>query len=232
MKYIITENQSKILINNLVNIELNEQKNFFQRVKNKLTNWWKGDECSNEQIKSTNDWKQLYQLLVANNKIKKGEPILILWGNSQTMYYTTNGKNLIKSFKVSTGKDGFGNLSGLGVTNTGLMKLGRKIRAPKLYQVLISKSPTNTILGPNMDSSRVDDKGEKHGAEVLTGLIELIGLEKCNKNVYSRSIYIHGTNREKYLGQKVSNGCVRVSNNDILYLLKTLSPNTKVYIKS
>ena len=65
----------------------------------------------------------------------------------------------------------------------------------------------------------------------LTGILELTGLELCNKNIYSRSIYVHGTNKEKSLGGKHSNGCVRVSNDDILFLLNSIKVGTKLYVK-
>jgi lipoprotein-anchoring transpeptidase ErfK/SrfK len=66
---------------------------------------------------------------------------------------------------------------------------------------------------------------------VLTGILELIGLEPFNKNVASRAIYVHGTNKEKGLGGKHSNGCIRVSNDDILYLLSSVTVGTKLYVK-
>jgi len=81
-----------------------------------------------------------------------------------------------------------------------------------------------------MDSSRIDQRGNKHVAEVLTGILELDGLEPCNKNSFSRNIYFHGTNKENKLGSAYSNGCVRVSNNEIQWLLNNISKGTKVYI--
>jgi hypothetical protein len=109
-------------------------------------------------------------------------------------------------------------------------KLKNKVKA-KPYEVLVGKKPTGQILGPNVDSTRVDDVGHKHIAEVLTGLLDLDGLEDCNKNTFSRNIYFHGTNKEKFLGTPRSNGCIRVSNNDILWMISSLPEGTKVYIK-
>lgn len=43
--------------------------------------------------------------------------------------------------------------------------------------------------------------GKKH-MEVLTGILELSGLEPCNQNVATRNIYIHGTNKELRLGKR------------------------------
>jgi len=228
MKYIITESQKKRLINKLIEEELREQKKNFD----KLSYLTKTDSNKGTEITKRKNWKNVYDNLVNSNKIKKNEPMLILLGDTQTMFYTKDGQNLIKTFKVSTGVNGFGNLPDSAMTNTGLMKIGKKIQAPNLYQVLVYKKPVDSILGPNKNSSRVDNQGKKHTAEVLTGLVELIGLEDSNKNVYDRNIYIHGTNRENLLGRKASGGCVRVSNTDILFLIKNLAPNTKLYIQA
>jgi hypothetical protein len=87
------------------------------------------------------------------------------------------------------------------------------------------------VLGPNIDSTRKDASGKKHSAEVLTGILQLSGLEPCNKNVASRNIYIHGTNKEQRLGKKGSNGCIRVSNDNILFLLNTIPNGCKLYVR-
>jgi hypothetical protein len=147
------------------------------------------------------------------------------------MYYT-NGKSIIKEFKVSTGFLGFANTGDSGSTGTGLMKVSNKIQGTKEYQVIINKVPSKITLGSNMPSTRKDPKtGKTHDAEVLTGLLELEGLEQCNKNIFQRNIYIHGTNKENELGAKHSNGCIRVSNDSILYLLNSIPIGTKLYVK-
>jgi hypothetical protein len=184
--------------------------------------------CSPDVIKPSN-WSGLYKTLVGRKMISDGEPLLIIWGPSQTLYYTTDGKSSKLTTKVSTGKGGFGNTPDQPKTSTGLLEVAGKIRA-KDYEVLVYKSPTGTILGPNKESSRVDDEGTHHIAEVLTGILELDGLEPCNENTFSRNIYIHGTNRESLLGNKRSNGCIRVPNNVIKQLLSSISEGTKVYV--
>lgn len=189
---------------------------------------YKPANCSPEII-NPSGWSDLYKILVGRGQIKKGEPLLVIWGPSQNLYYTTDGKTLALSSKVSTGKDGFGNIPDQPKTSTGLLKIAGKITAED-YEVLVGKTPTGTILGPNKDGERVDAEGVKHIAEVLTGILELDGLEPCNKNIYSRNIYIHGTNKEGLLGSKRSNGCIRVPNEMIKQLLSTLKVGTKVYV--
>jgi hypothetical protein len=225
MNIIITEKQKNAILK-----VLQEQK-LLTKLINKGKDYFDTSSCSTDITKKAKDWKELYSILVENQMIKNGEHMLILWGPTQTMYYTNNGINLLGEMRVSTGSWGFGNSSDNPSTSTGLMSIGRKIQANKKYQVLVGKTPINLVLGPNMEGSRQDSEGKTHIAEVTTALLELNGLEECNKNVYSRSIYIHGTNRESKLGAKASNGCVRVSNDNVLYLIKNVKSNTKVYIK-
>ena len=219
MRYIVTESQFRKLEEQWYN----------------PASWFEGEDtksdisCSSDKLKPKN-WKDLYSQLVKNNLIKNNEKMLIVWGPTQTVYYTSDGTNLLKNFKVSTGANGFSNQADNKETPTGLMKVKGKIKA-KPYEVLVAKTPTGTILGPNKDSSRIDPQGNKHFAEVLTGILELDGVEECNKNVFSRNIYFHGTNHERGLGMPRSNGCVRVSNDAIKWLVDNIQIGTKVYIQ-
>jgi hypothetical protein len=215
MKYIITEHQL----------------NFLKEQWYDPRTWFDGEEtnCSTDKIDS-DDWKELYSDLVKNKLIPKGEKIIIVWGPNQTAYYTQDGKTALKTFKVSTGVNGFGNTTDNKQTPTGLLEIQGKIKA-KPYEVLVGKTPTGKILGPDIDSTRVDQQGNKHKAEVLTGILELNGLEECNKNAFARNIYFHGTNRESKLGAPHSNGCVRVSNDNIQWMVNNIQRGTKVYIK-
>jgi len=214
MKYIITEHQLNLL----------KEQWYDPRT------WFGGEKtnCSTEKIEAS-DWRVLYSELVKNKLIQKGDDLLIVWGPSQTGYYTKDGRSASKKFKVSTGANGFGNEPDNKETPMGLLQIAGKIKG-KPFEVLVGKSPTGKILGPNMDSIRIDQRGNRHVAEVLTGILELDGLEPCNKNSFSRNIYFHGTNKENKLGSAYSNGCVRVSNNEIQWLLNNISKGTKVYI--
>jgi len=211
MKYIITKQQLNFL---------NEQ--WYNRLS------WFEDGCSTDKVKS-NNWKELYSELSKNKVINKGDKLLIVWGPNQTLYYTQDGKSLLKSFKVSTGANGFGNEPDNKETPMGLLQIKGKVKA-KPYEVLVAKTPTGKILGPDVDSTRVDSKGNRHVAEVLTGILELDGMEDCNDNAFSRNIYFHGTNKESKLGTPHSNGCIRVSNNNIQWMINNIPQGTKVYI--
>jgi hypothetical protein len=226
-KFFISEVEKK----NILNMYSITEQSFISKMISKGEGLFDDTSCSTEYTDDAKDWKELYGMLVKNKKIKPNSPILIVWGPNQTMYYTKDGKNLIKQMLVSTGAWGFGNTPGNPSTSTGLMKITNKIKAPKKYQVLASKTPINLVLGPNTDSTRKDENGKKHGAEVLTGILVLEGLEPCNQNTAQRNIYVHGTNKEQSLGRKSSNGCIRVSNENILFLLNTIPNGCKLYVR-
>jgi hypothetical protein len=225
MNIIISEEQTSRLVKSIT--EQSELQKVFNRVKGAFD----FTQCSTDDTKRASNWQNLYNMLSQGKLIKQGEPMLILWGPSQTMYYTVNGKTLTKEMRVSTGAYGFTNAEDSGSTGTGLMKVSNKFKSPKKYQVLVGKKPINLVLGPDMPGKRKDQNGEIHDADVLTGILELVGLEPCNKNIYSRAIYVHGTNKEKQLGGKHSNGCIRVSNDNILFLLNTIRTGTKLYVR-
>lgn len=170
----------------------------------------------------------VYNKLVSNKKIPPNSTILILIGSQQKCYLVVDGK-IKENFPVSTSAKGFGQSPESGMTPWGLFKTGKSIVGKK-YEILVAKKPTGKILGPDISSSRKDEKGKVHTAEVLTALIELHGQEDKNKSAFSRSIYIHGTNRESNLGKAASGGCVRVANDKILDLVKILPDESFLYI--
>jgi len=232
MKIKITESQYKRLVEGPdLSSDLLEQGilNTIKKNVKKVYNYFTSDDSVGcNSLKATN-WRNLYDILIKKGLIKSGEPLLIIWGPNQTFNYTTNGKTSLLSGSVSTGVNGFGSTTDSKKTPSGLLKISNKIKA-RDYEVLVGKTPTGKILGPNIDSTRVDDKGRKHIAEVLTSILELKGLENCNSNTYDRSIYLHGTNKEKKLGIKASNGCVRISNGNIKKLMSMVNVGTKVFI--
>ena len=60
-----------------------------------------------------------------------------------------------------------------------------------------------------------------------------VGLNKGSGiDSYDRYIYIHGTHEEGLIGQKASDGCIRMFNKDVVYLFNIVSKGTKVYIKA
>ena len=165
-------------------------------------------------------WEEVFPALVSTDIISSDDTILVLDGKNQRLKLLTAG-SIVKNLPCSTGANGFGNESGSGETSTGLMEVRNKVGEgqPK-YMVFKGLAPTGYVLGP--------DEGKK--AWVLTRAITLTGLQRDNRNISSRAIYIHGTNRERVLGVPASGGCIRLSNNNILWAFDNIPTGTVVYI--
>lgn len=115
MKIIITESQYNILL---------EQKTWYDP-----RTWFSDDNkssCSPDNIEA-DDWQELYGELVKKKLIKPDTKLLIVWGENQKLYYTQDGKSLTKSFKVSTGVNGFNNQPDNKETPTGLLQIKGKV---------------------------------------------------------------------------------------------------------
>lgn len=172
-----------------------------------------------EEDSTLSNAEDVYEFFLNDNIVDKSDNFLIIDGPKQKYFLKQDGST-VKSGRVSTGAKGFGNASGSGKTSTGLMRISSFHGAglPD-YTVLIGRKPTKpiTTLGPNIKGTR---KG--HPAEVLTRAITLKGLEAENQSVFRRRIYLHGTNREVFLGKPASGGCIRFSNDDIKDLADSL----------
>ncbi len=181
--------------------------------------------CNKDVLKKYSNLQSLYDELVEKDIISQGDTIVQIRGKQQKLYITNDGTPQ-KEFLVSTAANGFSNTKDSGKTPLGLCFITKEINADEKYEVIIGGKGVNKTVGPKEKSTY--RKG--HCAEVLTASLVLEGTEECNKNVKGRYVYIHGTNREQYLGQKKSGGCIRVSNDAILELTNILGRGTYVYI--
>ena len=145
---------------------------------------------------------------------------LIVDAKTQTANLFENHKHL-KSYKISTAKNGPGSENGSNCTPMGKLRVAQKIGdgLPK-GSVLKSREPTGDIW-----------QGEELGDDlILTRILWLEGAEEDNKNTFDRYIYLHGTNQEKDLGTPVSHGCIRFSNDDIIEIFDILQTGAEVEI--
>ncbi len=123
-------------------------------------------------------------------------------------------------FPVSTSKFGLGFEEGSYKTPTGRFRIARKIGG---------RSPLWTIFRARKDTGRLAAPGGDEDL-VLTRILTLEGLEKCNANSLRRFIYIHGTNQEHLIGTPASHGCVRLRNADMAALHAMVSAGDPVRI--
>jgi len=147
----------------------------------------------------------------------------------QKMYVIKNG-SLVKTYCVSTSKNGAGSERGSEMTPVGLHRIHGKFGkdVPK-GGIMVSRKFYGNIA--TIDTSKVSNGNDDITSRVLTleGLEE--GVNRGGKiDSYDRNIYIHGTAEEGLIGQPASHGCVRMTNNDVMELFDIVEPGMYVII--
>ena len=140
--------------------------------------------------------------------------------------------DLVKeSFPVSTSKYGEGEEENSYKTPLGKHEIKEKVG---------EGAPINTIFVARLDTKKESEiitlPQDTEDDHVTSRILWLDGLEEgVNKgpgvDSYNRYIYIHGTHEEGLIGMKASHGCIRMFNNDVIYLYDIVKKGTKVYIK-
>jgi lipoprotein-anchoring transpeptidase ErfK/SrfK len=131
-----------------------------------------------------------------------------------------DGDNVLRRYVISTSRYGLGSEPGSNKTPIGRFRVAEKHgdgAAPGM--IFVSREATGNFGKPE------DEKDH-----VQTRILWLEGLEPGNANTYERYVYIHGTNAESKLGAPASEGCVRMSNDDVIDLYDRVEPGTEVVI--
>ncbi len=136
----------------------------------------------------------------------------------------------IKTYPISTGLLGVGELKGSFKTPRGMHYIRAKIgaNAPE-NTVFVARRPTGEIYQPEF-------RNQFHDRDwILTRILWLSGLE-LGKNrlgecdTFSRYIYIHGTPNDAKMGVPGSHGCIRMHNKEIVDLFDRVPVGTRVLI--
>ncbi|MEQ1558334.1 MAG: L,D-transpeptidase [Methyloglobulus sp.] len=137
---------------------------------------------------------------------------------------------VIKTYPVSTAKNGVGEKRGSECTPTGWHRIRAKIGAGLPQDsVFVGRRATGEIY--NDDLAKCFPQRDW----ILTRILWLGGLEP-GKNRYGevdtawRYIYIHGTADSAMIGSPVSHGCIRMKNADLLDLFDRVDAGIPVYI--
>lgn len=174
--------------------------------------------------------EKLYQRLVSL-QVPLTQQFLIINVGTQKLTLYEQGQP-IKEYPISTAKNGTGSHSGSYQTPLGLHKISEKIgmNSPQ-YSIFESRTPTGQLWQPG---------GREASDLILSRILRLKGLEPgLNKgrntqgvvvDSHDRFIYIHGTNHEKSLGLPASQGCIRMSNRDIIDLFPRVKKDALVWI--
>ena len=138
---------------------------------------------------------------------------------------------LWRSYPVSTGKNGMGELMGSECTPRGWHRIHSRIG---------SVAPLNSVFVGRVWTGEIYDEAlarANPGRDwILTRILQLDGLEpgrNQNGEVDSlkRYIYIHGTPDSTPLGIPGSRGCIRMRNQDIIELFNQVEINTRVFLE-
>jgi len=164
-----------------------------------------------------------------NNKPIKAKDYLDIDITRQQLTLHYNNKKL-KSYPISSAKNGVGEVMGSECTPTGWHKVRAKIGDNQpLHSVFIGRRPTGEIYNTELI------KQNPSRDWILTRILWLGGLEP-GKNRYGkvdsawRYIYIHGCPDELLTGTPQSHGCIRMKNADVLDLFNRVPVGIKVFI--
>lgn len=129
----------------------------------------------------------------------------------------------VARYDVSTSKFGLGDRPGSNATPLGKLEIAQKIGGKQPSGMKFrSRRPTGEIVQPNAPGRD----------PIVSRILWLRGLERQNRNAFSRTIYIHGTAEEWRIGTPASYGCIRMRSNDIIALYGILGVGAEVEISS
>lgn len=147
----------------------------------------------------------------------------------QSLLVIHQGKK-VRSYPVSTAKNGLGECRGSECTPRGWHRIRAKIGSGMpINSVFVGRRPTGEVYDKDL-SLRYPQRDW-----ILTRILWLGGLEP-GKNRYGtvdtawRYIYIHGTPDEHLLGTPASHGCIRMKNADVLDLFDRVEAGVQVNI--
>ncbi len=143
-----------------------------------------------------------------------------------------DNNQLIKNYRISTAKNGAGELANSEKTPCGMHKIRAKIgKDCPINTVFVGRRPTGEIFTPELKKNNPDRDW------ILTRILWLSGLERGknrlgDRDTMRRYIYIHGTPEEVTMGIPGSKGCIRMKNNDLIELFDMIACYTMVHIEA
>ena len=138
----------------------------------------------------------------------------------QKMLLVRDG-NPVKAYKISTSKFGIGDKPGSNCTPVGHLQVAKKIgSSAPIGSVFKARRPTGEVLKPNAPGRD----------PIVTRILWLTGTESRNQNAFRRTIYIHGTPEERYLGRPASYGCIRMGSRDVADLYNRIGTGADVFV--
>ncbi|WP_133129229.1 L,D-transpeptidase [Legionella yabuuchiae] len=156
--------------------------------------------------------------------------LIVVDSKRQTMACYEDDR-LWRSYLVSTGKNGMGELKNSYCTPRGWHRVHSIIGLRHAENsVFVAREWTGEIYSSELGQTYPDRDW------ILTRIIQLDGMEPGrNKggevDSLERYIYLHGTPDNTILGQPGSKGCIRMRNKDIIQLANWVQTDASVYIE-
>ncbi|MDQ3185398.1 MAG: L,D-transpeptidase [Pseudomonadota bacterium] len=149
---------------------------------------------------------------------------------SQKLDLYDGSKKVIRNYRISSAKNGVGQLNGSFCTPVGRHIIRAKIGAGQpINTVFVRRRPTGEIYTPGLGASFPGRDW------ILTRILWLSGCEPgINRlgrvDTMRRYIYIHGSPDSVEMGKPGSIGCIRMRNDDLLELFDLVDAGTEVDI--
>ena len=143
-----------------------------------------------------------------------------------------DGDRIVKSYSVSTAKNGPGEVSGSECTPRGWHVIRAKIgSAAEPNTVFVKRRPTGELF-----AAGYREQYPKRDW-ILTRIMWLSGMEPGknrwgNVDTMRRYIYIHGCPDEDQMGVPSSHGCVKMRNKEVIDLFEQVNAGTRVLIEA
>lgn len=123
---------------------------------------------------------------------------------------------LIGDYQISTAKNGIGCEEGSYKTPPGWHRIHGKFGA---------EAPWGMVFRNRVATGEIWQGEAREEDLILTRVLTLDGLEEGvnrgpGRDSLERTIYIHGTNQERQLGEAVSHGCLRMANSEVIELFE------------
>ncbi|WP_133127478.1 L,D-transpeptidase [Legionella nagasakiensis] len=156
--------------------------------------------------------------------------LIVVFAQYQQMH-CYEGDKLLKTYPVSTGKNGLGEQQNSECTPRGWHRVHSIIGIKnEINSVFVARRWTGEIYCPELAKQYPERDW------ILTRILQLDGLEpgrnKGGKvDSLERYIYIHGTPDTTVLGTPGSRGCIRMGNRDIIELSNWVNVDARVYIE-
>lgn len=132
-----------------------------------------------------------------------------------------DGQRLVKSWPCSTSKYGIGFEEGSFRTPLGWFRIAEKHGDGAAERTIFK---ARKAVGEWLEGEEVEKD------LVLGRILWLEGMEERNANTFGRYVYIHGTNGEGKIGQRASEGCIRLRNADVVELYELVEVGMPVWV--